>query len=137
MLVKINTRTSRIDAPTMMNIATYTMDWCINNLPPPKKKGKLLEILFQWDDRHDEMGRFTSKYNWICVNMHHMSSVRDIVSTTIHEYCHATQDLKGYKKILREVGYNRHPQEKEANKYEKKYTTLCWKSIRKKINQYA
>lgn len=134
MLVKINTRTSRLDTTTIMNIATLTMNWCINNLPPPKKKGKLMEIFFQWDDRHDNLGRFAPKYNWICINMYLMSSVRDIVSTTIHEYCHSTQNLKKYNKILLKVGYNNHPQEKEANKYEKKYTNICWKSIRKKIN---
>lgn len=79
-------------------------------------------------------GEYCERNNWLVINLALCDVVRDIVSTTIHEYCHFTQDLKTYCSVMKEVGYDAHPQEIEAREYEQKYTETCWKNIRGLIN---
>jgi hypothetical protein len=77
-------------------------------------------------------GQYDPTTNKITVDRSVCSNVKTIIRVVLHEYCHFLQDLRGYSKVLREVGYNRHPQEIEARVMETMYS-ICWKEIKNKI----
>lgn len=77
-------------------------------------------------------GEYCSGNNWLTINLHNCVSIKDIITTTIHEYVHFCQDLKDYGKMSKKMGYENNPYEVEARDNEKYYTN-CWRSIKYKI----
>jgi hypothetical protein len=55
-----------------------------------------------------------------------------VIRSVLHEYTHYLQNLRWYNNALDKVGYDRHPQEKEARVVETMYS-ICWKDIKNNI----
>lgn len=76
-------------------------------------------------------GEFRWDINTLYVYRNNCPTVKHIITTVLHEYRHAQQDLSGYHQVLEKVGYRKHPLEIEARQAERLYSA-CWKSIKKK-----
>jgi hypothetical protein len=59
-------------------------------------------------------------------------TVKSVVRAVLHEYTHYLQNLRWYNNVLKKVGYDKHPQEKEARMSETMYS-ICWNDIKNKI----
>mgnify|MGYP000868585770 FL=1 len=59
-------------------------------------------------------------------------TVKMVIRSVLHEYTHYLQNLRWYNNALDKVGYDRHPQEKEARVVETMYS-ICWKDIKNNI----
>lgn len=112
---------------------------------------KLVGLVLSWAKKH--MGVKTIKYrvltqrnkckiyygefrwdsNTLYVYRNNCPTIKTLITTVLHEYKHALQDLTGYDHVLEKVGYRKHPQEIEARQAERLYSA-CWKSIKKKYH---
>ena len=135
MKIRSNTKVNGLSMDHSYQIINLVVEWCKNNLSDPAiKRRKPLLVMVHRSSVREAYGEYCERNNWLAINLGVCDVVRDIVSTTIHEYCHFCQDLKPYCSIMKEVGYDNHPQELEAREYEKKYTETCWKNIRGLLN---
>lgn len=127
--MRINTNIKNLTMDQSYLIVSLVAEWCEDNFPPPEiaKKNELCVMIHSSDKM--VYGEYCQRNNWLTINIKSCVNIRDIVSTTIHEYTHLIQDLKHYNKF----GYDDNPFEIEARENEKKYTSKCWKEIRKII----
>ena len=125
----ISTPTDILTTPTIRRVVCETISWCEKEMGKKRKKTKLsFRVLTQRD--HDySYGMYDPRTNRIIIHRNMNRNVKDVVRCVIHEYTHYLQDLRGYSKVLREVGYRNHPQEVEARGNEKLYSN-CWKQIK-------
>ena len=77
-------------------------------------------------------GEFRWDINTLYVYRNNCLTIKTLITTVLHEYRHAQQDLSGYHQVLEKVGYKKHPLEVEARESEKLYSP-CWRSIKKKL----
>lgn len=128
-MLYLKTPTERMTTPFIRDVVRETILWCETNLGKKRKRTKLsFKVLTQ--KRGEECyGMYDPTINSIIIHRNMCMTVRDIVKVTIHEYTHFLQDLRGYSKVLREVGYRKHPQEVEARGNEKLFSN-CWKEIK-------
>lgn len=114
-----------------------TLDWCIDKWGLKDHNYELiLDVSYkehmvtgesdkaEYDPTHNEIVIFPSQH----------SNIRDLIDSVIHEFTHQRQDLSNYFEILNKRGYSNHPLEIEAFEVAKKNRTLCWKDIKKIIN---
>jgi len=110
-----------------------TVEWCKVNLAPPIiKRRKELCVMVHRTDK-PVYGEYCERNNWLTINLFTCENVKDIVTTTIHEYTHFCQDLKEYAVMTKQVGYDKNPFEVEANQNEVVYYKQCWKQIKNNI----
>lgn len=77
-------------------------------------------------------GSYDYKNNTITIHRNFTTDVKMVIRTVIHEYTHFLQNLRNYDVVLKKVGYNNHPLEREANIMEMSYPK-CWKQIKQYI----
>lgn len=118
--------------PMIRKVVCETILWCESNMGKKRKRTKLNYKVLTQMKGEECYGMYDPSKNTIVVHRNMCQDVRTIVKVVIHEYTHFLQDLRGYSKVLREVGYNRHPQEIEARGNEKLFSN-CWKEIKNKL----
>ena len=132
-MIYLNTPTEDLSVYQIRKIVCETIKWCETNVKKKKKSRRLsFHVCTQKESPVDLFGQYVSDKHKIYVYRNHCKTVKHVVKTTLHEYCHHTQDLELYNLLLFAVGYRRHPQEIEAKKTEKLYSP-CWKEIKHNI----
>ena len=77
-------------------------------------------------------GMYDYNKRTIMVFRDYSPTVKCVVRAVLHEYAHYLQNLRYYNNVLKKVGYDKHPQEKEARVVETMYS-ICWNDIKNKI----
>lgn len=132
-MLYLNTKTDTLTTPQIRKIVHEVIQWSKKNVGT-KRKINTLKFLVSKRAFSGELayGQYDPNKNLIKVNRETCHNVKHIVRVTLHEYCHFLQDLRAYSRLLDEVGYNNHPQEKEARVMETMYS-ICWKDIKNKL----
>jgi hypothetical protein len=129
----LKTETHTLTTPAIRRIVCETISWCETNVGTKRKKlpltFKVTSVPFAEELAY---GQYDPTTNRITISRDVCKDVRTIIRVTLHEYCHFLQDLRRYSKVLREVGYNHHPQELEAQVMETMYS-ICWKEIKNNL----
>lgn len=123
----LKTNTSDMTTPHIRRVVCETIRWCETNVG--KRRKKFSYHVKMAKERNTYYGAYDPTLKTITIYRDNCDTVKDVVRTTIHEYVHHLQDLRTYDKVLRQVGYHRHPLEREAKAYERMYTD-CWKEIK-------
>lgn len=136
MKLKKHTLTTDMSPTDISLVVKETVKWCKSNMGiyNRRKSGNFKYrvrpmLKRELNDAGPCMGRFYSATNTLVIFPEHNDSVRELIETTIHEYTHYLQPLTKYNKLSVQYGYNKHPQEVEARRNERKLFTKCFKSV--------
>jgi Zn-dependent peptidase ImmA (M78 family) len=78
-------------------------------------------------------GNYCLYKNQITIYINNCETLKNLVSTIIHEYTHYLQPMGRYKEYEKYYYYSTHPFERQARRNETKYTDTCLSSIRGKF----
>lgn len=127
----LNTPTSTMTTPQIRCLVKETIMWCQANLG--KKRYDLTYSVRTLGDKcKPTYGAYSYNIRTMTIFRNHCPTVKSVVCVVLHEYTHYLQNLRWYDNVLSKVGYDNHPQEIEARKMEKLYST-CWKDIKNKL----
>jgi hypothetical protein len=127
----LKTPTSELTTHQIRTIVCETIRWCETNLGIKSRPVNYCVRTFGVN-RVPLYGRYDSIFRTITVYKDHTPTVKSVVKVVLHEYTHYLQNLRWYNNVLSKVGYNNHPQEKEARMVENRYSN-CWNDIKNKI----
>lgn len=132
-MMYLKTPTHTLTTAQIRGVVNEVLIWCGENVGTKRKRlpltFKVTSVPFA---RERAFGQYDPTTNVITISRSECKDVKTIIRTVLHEYCHFLQDLRGYSKLLREVGYNKHPQEMEARVMETMYS-ICFKDIKNKL----
>lgn len=115
--------------------AILTIKWCRENLGVNDRKRTKLTLDFTDRKRTIKKVPICGNYcfwrNKITLHEVTCKTIKDVVSTMIHEYTHYLQSRTKYKEYEKYYYYSNHPCEREARRNEEKYTDICIKEIKK------
>lgn len=115
--------------------AILTMKWCRENFGINEKKRTRLEFEFTSRKRTIKKvpvyGNYCFWRNKITLHEPTCNTIKDVVSTIIHEYTHYLQSRLKYQDYQKRYYYSTNPYEREARRNEEKYTNICIKEIKK------
>lgn len=115
--------------------ATLTIKWCRLNLGVNDRKRTKLKFEFTSRKRTIKKAMVYGNYcfwrNKITLHEPTCKSIKDVVSTIIHEYTHYLQSRTKYQEYEKKYYYSTNPYEREARRNEEKHTTACIKEIKK------
>ena len=130
-MLYLKTPTSDLSVHQIRTIVCETIRWCETNLGTKSYKVNYCVRTLG--------GKYTPAYGMydptkrtIFVFRNYSPTVRCVVRAVLHEYTHYLQNLRWYNNVLSKVGYENHPQEKEALVMEELYSQ-CWRSIKSKL----
>ena len=130
MKLYLKTPTNTLTVPQIRKVVHETISWCRDNVGTKRKRLPLTyKISHKTIGGENVYGVYDPTINQIMIDPITCENVKTIIRTTLHEYCHFLQDIRSYKRLLREVGYNKHPQEIEARVMETMYS-VCWNDIK-------
>lgn len=124
-----------IDIETKKRYATYALKWCIKYFGLCDRKRR--KLLFRFSERKRKMdnfdifGNYCFYRNEIIIYLPNNNTIRDIISTVIHEYTHYLQVRRKYREYEITRYYSQNPLERQAKRNEEKYTNICLKEIKK------
>ena len=128
-MIYLKTPLSDLSTHQIRIVMRETISWCETNLGRRYKSSSLrFQCLTTKSDV--DMGMYDPTTNVIKIYKNNISDVRGLIRVVIHEYAHFLQDMRSYRRLYREHGYMRHPQEVEARTMEKWYSP-CWKFLKK------
>lgn len=123
-----------IDTKTKIKVSTEALKWCKDYLGVNDRKRTKLKLEFSVRPRTIKkcivFGNYCFWRNKITIYLPHCESIKDIVSTIIHEYTHYQQSRNRYQYYQKNYYYSTNPYEREAKRNEEKYTDLCIKDIK-------
>jgi len=131
-MLYLKTPTIDMTTPQIRRVVCETILWCETNIGKKRKRTNLTFKVLTQKSGEQCFGMYDPTINSIIIHRNMCESVRDVVKVVIHEYTHFLQDLRGYSKVLREVGYRNHPQEIEARGNEKMFSN-CWTDIKNNL----
>lgn len=131
-MLYLKTPTIEMTTPMIRRVVCETISWCETNLGKKRKRKPLTFKVLTQKKGEECFGMYDPTLNSIIVHRNMCGDVRSVVKVVIHEYTHYLQDLRGYSRVLREVGYRRHPQEVEARGNEKLFSK-CWTDIKSNL----
>ena len=104
----------------LKHLSKFVFNYCIENLGINNRKRKPLGFTIDISKKgEDYYGWYDSVEHMIYIKLINIKTVKDLVSTIIHEYTHSLQPCrKHYFRLLKEYGYKKHPYEIEARKSE-------------------
>jgi len=115
--------------------AILAMKWCRLNFGVNDRKRTKLEFEFTSRKRTIKKvmvyGNYCFWRNKITLHEPACETIKDVVSTIIHEYTHYLQSRPKYREYEKKYYYSANPYEKEARRNEEKYTATCIKEIKK------
>lgn len=127
----LKTPTSELTTHQIRTIVCETIRWCETNLGTKSYKVDY-SVRTLGDKSVPAYGWYDGKRRTISVFRDYSPTVKSVVQVVLHEYTHYLQNLRWYNNTLMKVGYNNHPQEKEARMVENRYSN-CWNDIKNKI----
>ena len=131
--IRYNTPIGNLMVRDIKEISYMTLTWCMLNFGVNNRRRVPISVVVDFaHEDGDACGMYTSKDNRIYLYLQHAKSVKDIVSTIIHEYTHSMQAITTmYDKLYRQHKYySRHPFERSARYNERKYAKICWDQIK-------
>ncbi len=126
-----------IDFELKKSYAKHALKWCEDNLGTNTRKRK--KLLLVMSPRKRTQGKFVYYGNYclyknqITIYINNCDTLKNLVSTIIHEYTHYLQPMSRYKEYEKYYYYSTHPFERQARRNEVKYTNPCLSSIRGKL----
>lgn len=133
MKLYLKTPTSEMTTPQLRKLVCETIKWCETNLGTKTKSRTLkYSVLTLPKGYTPAYGMYDFHKNKIMVFRNYAPTVKMVVRSVLHEYTHFLQNLRWYNVVLDKVGYNNHPQEKEARVMETMYS-ICWNDIKKEL----
>jgi hypothetical protein len=133
--MRVTSKTKNLNKRQINKIVNMTVLWCqINMGENNRRKSKFkISVCKQYVKKEKLMGSFDQLNNLITVHHNNCHNIKELVSTTIHEYTHYLQPiLTYYGKLYKSFGYEKHPMEIEAANNEKLYVN-CWKEIKNNL----
>ena len=127
----LKTPTSDLTVHQIRRVVCETIRWCETNLGT-KSYGVKFCVRTLGDKYTPAYGMYDGKKRTIMVFRNYSPTVKSVVRAVLHEYAHYLQNLRWYNHTLSKVGYDKHPQEKEARVVETMYS-ICWNDIKNKI----
>lgn len=129
----LKTPTSTLSVHAVRRIVSETISWCETNVGTKRKR---LPLTFKVTSvpfcNERAYGQYDPTTNKITISHSECPNVKTVIRTVLHEYCHFLQDMRSYSRVLREVGYNKHPMEIEARVMETMYS-ICFKDIKNNL----
>jgi len=127
----LKTPTSELTVHQIRTIVCETIRWCETNLGT--KSNRVNYCVRTLGVKSVPLyGMYDNKRRTISVFRDYSPTVKSVVRVVLHEYTHYLQNLRWYNNVLSKVGYDNHPQEKEARMVENRYSN-CWNDIKNKI----
>lgn len=135
-MIGLKTNVEDLTVRKLRDITKLILSWCENNIGISKYRPYTPDFSIQKmrSKYSPTIGIYDSDQSKIIIYRHQTKTIKDFIKVVIHEYTHHTQDLRNYNKVLKEVGYNDHPNEIEAEKNELLYSE-CWKKIKYNSNK--
>ena len=122
-------KTSEMTTHTLRNVVGEIIGWANKHMGVKNVKYRVLT-------QRSKCKVYYGEYFWenktIHIYRNNCPTIKHLITTVLHEYRHALQDMNNYHHVLEKVGYKKHPLEVEARESEKRYST-CWRSIKKKL----
>ena len=125
----LKTPTSDLTVAQIRNIVKETIRWCQDNLGTKSYKVDY-SVRTLGEKYTPAYGMYDPTKRTILVFRNYAPTVKMVVRSVLHEYTHYLQNLRWYNNVLSKVGYENHPQEKEALVMEELYSQ-CWKEIKR------
>ena len=113
--------------------AKDTYQWCVDNFGSPLKGGQLPKLRIHFTNRRMAKGVYIAQSREIYIYMIHLTSIKDLVETIVHEYTHFLQmpklnDAMKYHRLYMKDGYD-NEFEREAYEAEEKYADVVLKHL--------
>ena len=134
-MIRTNTNLDRLTHKEIRKIVDLTIRYCQVHLGVNRRRGDSGVLVMNQSPNAEERryGEYCPEYHVMKLFKNHITNVRCLIETTIHEYTHTLQPVKtNYAKLYDEHGYNNHPYEIEARNNEVLINEV-WPEIRKKI----
>ena len=136
-MIRTNTNLERLTHKDIRKIVNLTIKYCEVHLGVNGRRGQSGVMVMNQSPNADEKryGEYCPDYHMMRLFKNHITNVRCLIETTIHEYTHTLQGVKtNYAKLYEKHGYNNHPYEIEAVKNESLINEV-WPTIRKKLTK--
>jgi len=130
-MLYLKTPTSDLSVRQIRSIVCETIRWCETNLGAKSYKVGFC-VRTRGVKSVPACGMYDNKRRTISVFRDYSPTVKSVVQVVLHEYTHYLQNLRWYNNVLSKVGYNKHPQEREARVTEDLYSQ-CWGEIKVKL----
>lgn len=130
---RINRNINNMQVRDIRRICDMTLRWCKDNFGVNHRRRKPISISVELSHSDgDAYGMYMTGINRIYIYLDHTKTIRQLVSTIIHEYIHSLQPIDTHYKPLmkKHKYYSRHPFERQAVYYETKYAPICWEEIK-------
>lgn len=127
----INSHISGYSPVQLQKIVKLVINWCRMNIGENRRTKKNLYVRLDFDDDAEDFADFDVEKRgriitlYICRN----KTIKDLISSCIHEYTHALQFWTKYWKLYGQYGYKRHPYEIEAREISEDNYLQCWNEI--------
>lgn len=134
-MIRTNTNLERLSHKDIRKIVELTISYCQVHLGRNKRRGDCGVLVMDQPSTapQERYGEYCSEYHVMKLFKNHITNIRCLLETTIHEYTHTLQPCKtNYAKLYDKYGYNNHPYEIEARNNELLINEV-WPSIRKKL----
>ena len=134
MKVYLKTPTSELSTSQLRKIVKEAIKFCESHAgtKPSRQRSLKYQVLTLPDKMSPAYGQYDYYANTIRIYRNHAKDVKMVIRGVLHEYCHFLQNLRHYDVVLKKVGYNSHPLEKQARAMEYFYSQ-CWNNIKNKI----
>lgn len=132
MIIRYNTPLRNLKFSTVWRITNSVLAICQASFGVNARRRKPISIAIEMSHPDgDACGQYESDDNRISVYLDHVKNVKDLVSTIVHEYIHSLQPIPSkYGKLMKQHRfYSRHPHERQAVYYEKKYSKPIWDMV--------
>lgn len=112
---------TELDRQTLNRIINWSIDWCEENLHSP-----IMGVIpsCRLDICEDCIAHYDVEGHEIVLNVNKIDTIRELLKNICHEWYHSTQDHHEYWDLHQKVGYDNHPHEKSARRYEGFYLLL-------------
>jgi hypothetical protein len=130
-MLYLKTPTSDLSVQQIRTIVKETIMWCQENLGT-KSYGVDFSVRTLPVGYTPAYGMYDYNKRTIMVFRNYAPTVKAVIRSVLHEYTHYLQNLRWYNHTLSKVGYNKHPQEREARVMEELYSQ-CWGDIKVKL----
>lgn len=132
-MLYLKTPTSELTTPQIRRVVCEAIKWCETRIGTKQKRRTFkYRVLTLPDGYTPAYGMYCANRNTLYVFRNHATDVRMVIRAVLHEYTHFMQNLRYYDSVLKKVGYDQHPLEKQARAMEYFYS-WCWKDIKRKL----
>lgn len=133
-MIYLKTKTTDLSTFQLRKIVKETIKFMEKHAgtKPSRQKGLKYRVVKLPKGHTPAYGCYDYNKNTLFVFRNHAEDVRMVVRAVLHEYTHFLQNLRHYDTVLKKVGYDKHPLERQAVAMELFYSQV-WKRIKHKI----